>query len=207
MQRMNHIIKTIITKRDNIASSRPILVGISGIDACGKGHISARLAELLSPNFNVALINADGWLNLPDVRFSRIEPGKHFYENAIRIDEMFRDLVLPLKRDRNVNLTADHVYETSSVFHKHRYTYENIDIILLEGIFLFKRVYVEHFDLRIWIDCNFETATKRAIARSQEQLSHEQTVAAYEAIYFPAQRLHFAIDDPLAAADLLYNNN
>ncbi len=197
----------ILKMRNEMPAEQSLLVGISGIDACGKGYISSRLAESLSANFNLALINADGWLNLPDVRFSSIQPGKHFYENAIRFDEMFRDLVLPLKHDRRVDLTADHVHETSTEFHKHRYAYENIDIILLEGIFLFKRSYVKHFDLCVWVECGFETSLNRGIDRSQEGLGRQQTIDAYENIYFPAQRLHFAIDDPLAAADLLYNNN
>ena len=83
--------------REGMPSKQSLLVGISGIDACGKGYIAARLAELLSANLNVALINADGWLQLPEVRFSGSMPGEHFYRNAFRFDEMFRDLVLPLK--------------------------------------------------------------------------------------------------------------
>jgi len=204
---MEQIIQTIIARREGITLTRPMLVGISGIDASGKGYIASRLAELLSTNFNVALINADGWLNLPDVRFSNLQPGKHFYENAFRFDEMFRDLVLPLKRDGRIDLTADHVGETSTAFHKYRYAYENIDVILLEGIFLFKRIYVEHFDLRIWIECSFKTALRRAVSRSQEGLDEPQTIKSYETIYFPAQRLHFTLDQPKLSAHVLFDNN
>jgi uridine kinase len=207
MHRTDQLIKAILAKRRHIARSRPIVVGISGIDASGKGFISSWLADTLTSDFNVALINTDDWLNLPEVRFSGRKPGEHFYKNAIRFDEMFHDLILPLKRDRRVDLAADLVEETSTEFHTHHYIYENIDIILLEGIFLFKRCYVEHFDLRIWIECSVEIAMKRAIARSQEGLSPQQTIEAYEHIYFPAQRLHFALDRPQASAHLTVENN
>ena len=183
-----------------------LLVGISGIDASGKGYIAARLAEQLSCTLNVAVINVDGWLNLPHVRFSDNEPGLHFYEHALRLDEMFELLVRPLKCDRRIDITADYAEETSAELRPHRYLFENVDVILVEGIFLFKRQYLDHFDLKIWIECSFETALKRAAARSQEGLSVPETIRAYETTYFPAQRIHFDADQPQESADIVLIN-
>jgi len=47
-----------------------LLVGISGIDASGKGFVTTRIAESLQKRrIKLAVISADGWLNLPHVRF------------------------------------------------------------------------------------------------------------------------------------------
>ena len=184
-----------------------LLVGISGIDASGKGYIAARLAEQLSCTLNVAVINVDGWLNLPHVRFSDYEPGLHFYEHALRLDEMFELLVRPLKCDRRIDITADYAEETSAEFRPHRYLFENVDVILVEGIFLFKRQYLDHFDLKIWVECSFDNALKRAVDRSQEGLTTEATIGAYESIYFPAQRIHFDEDEPQNHADIILIND
>ena len=62
------------------------------------------------------------------------------------------------------------------------------------------------FDLAIWVDCSFSTALARAIERGQEGLTPAETIAAYETIYFPAQRIHFERDDPQATADLILEN-
>ena len=62
------------------------------------------------------------------------------------------------------------------------------------------------YDFRLWIDCSFETALERAIARSQEGLAPSATIAAYERIYFPAERVHIERDAPRDAADLVYAN-
>lgn len=184
-----------------------MLVGISGIDACGKGYVTAKLSqELELKGFSVAVINADGWLNLPHVRFGDRAHGVHFYENALRLDEMFEQLILPLRLNRSIDITADFVDETATEFRPHKYIFQNIDIVLIEGIFLFKKPYGDNFDLKIWIDCSVEAAMTRAVARSQEGLPPDQTIAAYEKIYFPAQRLHFERDLPLAAADLIVQN-
>jgi len=200
--------ETIIeAKRSKIRSNRALLVGISGIDASGKGFITSRLASVLRDRgFRVAGTNVDGWLSLPEIRFYPDDLPGNFYRNGLRLDEMFESLVLPLRDRRSIRLEANYTEETATAYRRHRYNFDNVDIILLEGIFIFKRNYVRQFDLRIWIECSFETALRRAIARSQEGLTPEETVAAYERIYFPAQRIHFANDDPRSAADVIYPN-
>ncbi|MEQ8972980.1 MAG: hypothetical protein RIE73_21575 [Coleofasciculus sp. C1-SOL-03] len=57
------------------------------------------------------------------------------------------------------------------------------------------------------IDCSFETALERAITRSQEGLSPSETIQAYQAIYFPAQKIHFELDRPQRSAIARINND
>ncbi len=80
-------------------------------------------------------------------------------------------------------------------------------IILLEGIFLFKPAYQHQFDLAVWIDCSFETALQRAIARGQEGLPAAETKKAFETIYFPAQQIHLTRDHPRETADIVFPND
>ena len=42
---------------------------------------------------------------------------------------------------------------------------------------------------------------------AQEGLSRDATVEAYRTIYFPAQEIHFARDDPRGAATAIMNND
>ncbi|MGQ0543630.1 MAG: uridine kinase [Blastocatellia bacterium] len=197
----------IMEMRSGLLANRAMLVGISGIDASGKGFITDKIAEVLKYQFNVAVINVDGWLNLPHIRFDPSSPAENFYENALRLDEMFARLILPLKENRTVDIEIDFAEETAVSFRPNRYAFQDIDIILLEGIFLFKRKYAGLFELKIWIDCSFKTALERAISRSQEGLSRDETIKACETIYFPAQRLHFEQDFPATTADLVFIND
>ena len=202
------MISAIIEKRKAASPQRALLVGISGIDAAGKGFVTARIAESLQKRgIKLAVINADGWLNLPHVRFHWQDSPKHFYENAIRFDEMFERVILPLRGTRNISVESDFAEETATTFRKHCYAFRNIDIVLLEGIFLFKPAYRRHFDLAVWVECSFSTALQRAIKRSQEGLSLEETIKAFETIYFPAQRIHLARDNPCRAADIILAND
>ena len=200
--------EAIARKRDAVVPNRAVLVGISGIDGSGKGFVTAKLAEALrAKSLNVALISADDWLNLPHVSMNHDNYAEHFYQHAIRFDEMFERLIVPLKYHREINITADCADAKATTYRERRYDFRNIDIVLLEGIFLFKRGYRHQFDLRVWIDCSFECALERAIERGQEGLLPTETSEAFETIYFPAQRIHLARDKPREAADYTFTND
>jgi uridine kinase len=207
MSSFEEVVRKILELRANIPDTRSLLVGVSGIDGCGKGYFAKQLqAHLAMHGVIPTILNVDGWLNLPHKRFDQNALAVNFYENAIRLDQFFSKLVLPLRDRRSVHLVADLVEETGSEYRKHAYDYEDVSVVLVEGIFLFKPQYRKYFDLTIWIDCSFRTALARAIDRAQEGLSSANTIAAYDTIYFPAQRIHLAQDKPRENADLIFEN-
>lgn len=207
MAGIDEVVNRIHDRRAEVPVERSLLVGISGIDGCGKGYIAGQLeAHLGQRALASVVINVDGWLNLPETRFDPAAPAENFYRRAIRFDQFFSDLIVPLRDHRSVHLTADFAAETATQYRQHVYDVRNVDVVLVEGIFLFKNEYRDFFDLRIWIECSFATALARAIERGQEGLTAAKTIDAYETIYFPAQRIHFERDEPRAAADLVYAN-
>jgi uridine kinase len=208
MNTIDEVVNRILDGRASMPESRSLLVGISGIDGSGKGHITTQLEARLSyRSVAAAKVNVDSWLNLPNKRFCETDPAGYFYRNAIRFDELFNSLVLPLRDHRSVDLMADFAEETANSFRKHAYRFKDVSVILLEGIFLFKSEFRSFFDLAIWVDCSFSTALARALERRQERMPPAATIDAYETIYFPAQRIHLDRDDPRASADLIVNND
>jgi uridine kinase len=208
MNDIKRLLAFLLAKRKEIPVERSLLAGITGIDGAGKGFVAAALvAQLQQKGLRAVVINLDGWLNLPHKRFSEENPAEHFYENAIRFAELFEQLIVPLKENRSIHLEADFAEESATEYRKHLYHFEDVDCIVLEGIYLFKPAFQHHFDFKVWVNCTFETALKRALQRAQEGLSPEATRRAYETIYFPAQRLHFLKDNPYSAADMILNND
>jgi uridine kinase len=201
-------VEAVLAALERVPVRRAALVAVSGIDASGKGYLAAKLAaELEARDVRVAVIGIDGWLNLPPVRFCPDNPAEHFYRHAFRFDEMFERLVLPLRDDRSVHLEADYTEETAAAYRKHLYAWSDVDVVLLEGIYLLQPGFRSRYDFAIWIDCSFETAIERAIARGQEGLPPEETARAFRTIYLPAQEIHFARDDPKRTADLVVVND
>jgi len=208
MNSIDEIIRKIRERRTAVPDTRSLLVGVSGIDGCGKGYLARQFeAHLALYGVTPVIVNVDGWLNLPEKRFNPSAPAENFYENAIRFDEFFTKLVVPLRDRRSAHLVADFVEETALQYRKHTYDFKDVSVVLVEGIFLFKPQYRKYFDLTIWIDCSFSTALARAINRAQEGLSPANTIAAYDTIYFPAQRIHLTLDKPREHADLIFENN
>jgi uridine kinase len=194
--------------RDRVPAHRSALIAVSGIDASGKGYVTARLAgSLEAGGVRTAVLGVDGWLNLPSVRFDVARPAETFYERAIRFDQMFESLVLPFRDARSCAVDADFTEETAQAYRPHRYEFGDTDVILLEGIFLLKAAFRSHYDASFWVDCTFETALGRAVRRGQEGLGPDATVRAFRTIYFPAQRLHMAKDAPRAAAGAILSND
>jgi uridine kinase len=207
-RQLGSAVEAILTGWRRLGSERSLLVGVTGIDGSGKGYVAGRVVTALAGHgVRTAGINIDGWLNLPRVRFSPENPAEHFYHHALRLDEMFERLVLPLARRRSHRLEFDFAEETATEYRKHTCEFRDVDVVVLEGIFLLKAAYRDHFDLAFWVDCTFETALERAIERGQEGLPPEETIRAYHTIYFPAERIHLARDDPRAAATAIITND
>lgn len=181
---VSELANAVIAKRRATARDGAILVGISGIDASGKGTLASHLAaELRERGVRVESIGADAWLTPLDRLSLDSDPGEQFYLHAIRFDETFQRIARLQEEDGS------------------------IEVILLEGIFLFKRGLRSRYDLSIWVDCRFETALERALARNQEGLPRERLLADYRRIYFPAQEVYLRRDNPRDFADIVYLND
>ena len=208
MATLQTVVDEILATRSSIPPQRSVLTAITGIDGCGKGYVTAQIVDALkTQGIRAVAINVDGWLNLPSKRFDASNPAEHFYFHAIRFEEMFAQLILPLRDHRSLRIVADYAEETGTEYRRHVYEFEDVDVIALEGIYLLKRAFQAHYDLSIWIECSFDTALERAISRAQEGLPREETIRAYRTIYFPAQEIHFRRDNPKAGATLIVNND
>ncbi len=208
MSNIHNTIDSILERCSQVSTKRSVLVAVSGIDGCGKGYLTSKIVDdLKASGINAVGINGDGWLNLPDKRFNQDNPAENFYFHAFRFDEMFSQLILPLREHRSICIEANFTEETATTYRKHLYEFENVDVIVLEAIYLLKPAFMVNYDLSFWIDCSFKTALERALARGQEGLPPQETIKAYRTIYFPAQVIHFQRDNPKIIATATINND
>jgi len=183
-------------------------VAISGIDASGKGYVSKLLyRKLETDGFKVATINIDPWQNPISVRLKNENAAENMYDNIFRWDQFFDQLILPLQRKKSIYLKTKGIRTDTDIYYELIYDYLDLDILLIEGILLFKRKYLLHYDYKIWIDCSFETGLQRAIQRNVEKLDKERLIENYNKYYYAAQRLHFERDDPQSASDVIFRND
>ncbi len=198
----------IIEEYERYASKAVLTVAISGIDGSGKGYITNLLQkELEERKYKIANINIDPWQNPIAVRLKKENAAVNVYENIFRWDEFFQHLIFPLQKNRGIYLETEGIRSDSNVYHPLVYNYNDLNILLIEGILLFKKVYQLYYDYKIWIDCSFETGLERAIARNIEQLPHDKLIEDYNTYYHPAQRYHFKKDNPMDLSDIIFCND
>ncbi len=157
-------------------------------------------------NLKTIAINIDPWLNPPEKRYSAENPGEHLYHHAFPFEDLFEQLIYPLQNQRAIYLKKTLTGQFGIPFEQ-IYNFQDVDVILLEGIFLLARSLRANYDLAFWIECSFETALARALQRNQENLSPQAIVDDYNTIYFPAQRFHSKVDQPKSFVDAIYIND
>jgi uridine kinase len=183
-----------------------LLVAMSGIDTSGKTRLSKELATALRERgHHVALIGITPWREPPESRFTsdpQADAGQHFYDNAFRFDAFFEQLVDPLRAARAIDLEAEVTHLCAGDPVTRRYNFRDVDVVLVEGIFLLRRDLRERYDLSIWLECTLQTALARALRR-KEGLEEDELRHDYRQVYFAAQRVHLSRDEPKQAADLV----
>lgn len=189
-------------------SQNSVVVAISGIDGSGKTTLAQCLYSSMSDvGHNAVLVNLDDWHHRAEIRFNKDNWAGNYYENAYRFDELFHELIAPLKYSKAVNLTLDLLDATSDVFRPRNFRIDGVDLVILEGIFLLKSLYRKYYDLAYWIECPYAVALNRVLKRNQEGLPKEQLLFMYNHIFFPAQRIHISRDNPMILADAIVELN
>ena len=208
MATLHTVVDEILDVRTTIPSDRSVLIAVSGIDAGGKCYFTERrVGSLQAKGVRAVSVNVDAWLSLPDRRFGTSDPPENYYHHAIRFEEMFTETVFPLRDQRSLRVEINYADETATEYRRRFLQFDNVEVIVLEGIYLLKRSFQAYYDRAIWIECGFKTALERAISRGQEGLPPEETIRDYRTIYVPAQEIHFQRDDPKGVANLIVNND
>jgi len=208
MDPVKELSRTILQKFYAHDADHVFTVAISGIDASGKGYVTKLVEdELRGHGLKVANINLDPWQNPIPIRLQKENAAENFYQNVFRWDDVFKELIIPLRKTGNIYHHARLIRTDADRYYDLTFDYKTIDVLLIEAIFLLQEKYLDHYDFTVWIECSFETGLKRAIERNVEKLALEQLIHDYNTYYYPAQRYHFGRDCPKVRADIIHCND
>lgn len=171
-----------------LADKSPLVVGINGLDCSGKTYSSRLLEQTFSrEGLKVLVLHIDDFNNLEAQSgiYQRYSQG-HFsasdfddyYANSIHYDDFRQDLL-----EARVNC----------------------DVLIAEGVFLFKESLIDLFDFKVFVEVDYEMARIRYQKRKLEVGDH-RPVEVFDDIWLRSFLRYSEEDKPKAKSDFILSN-
>ena len=189
----------------------PLRVGIDGIDAAGKTFLANEIARYLEGNGHpVIRASIDGFHNPRNIRHQHgsYSPEGYYYD-SFNYELLKICLLEPLEPEGNrlCRLKAFD-FKTDTEIDTDEIKATNAHILIFEGVFLFRSEIEQHWDLKIFVDIDFQTSLKRALERDLYLFGDEKEILKrYQERYIPGQKMYIELEKPKAKADIIVDNN
>ncbi|MCK5818946.1 MAG: uridine kinase [Psychromonas sp.] len=200
---LKSILRSLHIKKE---SDKPLIVAISGIEGGGKKKLAVKTEELLElEGIRVALVRGVDWESPKDVRFNVMNSPEEYYLHAYRYDEMFEELIIPLKLfgEIKIKITLDEVISPRVI----DYNFRDIDIIIIEGVYLLQAAYIDFYDYTCWIQSDFNTAYHNLQSSNNIKDYEKVLINLFKRLLKPAAQYHIYTDDPQGIAKSVFMND
>lgn len=190
-----------------IRRGHPTRVVIDGFSASGKTSLGDELAALIGARGRPVVRASIDHFKRPwsERHLYDRESGEGYYRNAYDYDLIRTALLEPLGPG------GSRVYRSSSIdpLTQERTAVDEGPapedaVLIADGVFLLRPEVNDHWDLRLFLDLDFETVLQRGADRDQSWAgSWEAAAELYRSRYIPSEQLYVAEVNPKALADLV----
>jgi len=182
----------------------PFVIGINGIDGSGKTTFAEDLSRcLLTKGHSTQLVHVDDFHNERAIRYIGGDEASNFYRRSFNFERLENLILKPIVETGHLDtelLLLDLASDQYSL--KRQYRVYPSTIVIVEGVFLFKRGLRHYFDLAIFLQSSFETAIKR-VRRRDKHIPLNAIEERYKKKYHAGQQLYFALEHPYDQADII----
>ena len=195
-------------KRRLIDNRHCRVIGISGVDTSGKTVFSARLSRYL---FSLGLVNTvlhlDDFHNPASLRRKGSSELEAYFDHAFDLQKLVSEVLHPLKARGSLHRTVRCLdLDTDKYDREISLHIEDADIVLLEGVLLFRPPVDDYLDARVWLDISFDEVLRRARLRDVPKYG-EIFMERYRTKYIPVQQKFMEEFDPKGKSDAVINND
>ena len=194
-----------------IKKPHPVRICIDGVDASGKTKLADNLVEYLKKSSRpIIRASIDGFHNPKEIRYRKGEDSPEgYYHDTTNYEAVIKNLLKPLSPNGDLQYQTrifDFIKDTgiSTLSKKAKPN----SILIMEGVFLQRPELLPYWDLKIFIDANFNTTLARATKRDGYYLgSQEEIIYKYNQRYIPGQQIYLKTVQPQEKADIVIDNN
>lgn len=192
-------------------ASRPVRVAIDGITAAGKTTFADELASVVAVHGRpTARISMDGFHQPRAIRYRQgRESAAGYYEDAYDFASLRRCVLdsLGSAGDRSYRTAVRDLESDLEVVAPATNAPAEL-VVIVDGSFLQRGELTGGWDVVIYLDCSFEAARARGVARDSRQLGSSETAERlFEIRYHAAQRRYLSEWSPAARADIVIDND
>ncbi|MEN8904837.1 MAG: hypothetical protein ABF289_02645 [Clostridiales bacterium] len=183
-----------------IKKNKNYVIGISGIDCSGKSTISKKIYNFLLKNdINAYCLSGDDFLFDRETRYANKNQIEGYYNECFNYKKLFNEIILPAKKSNQFSRKIDYLNWQENRMETKNFVFKMPMVIILEGVFLFKKIYLKNFDYTIWLDISFKEALKLALQRPRDidyYGDKNVIMKRYTERFYPAQLYHILNDNP-----------
>jgi len=195
-------------RRVNAKKSKPIRVAINGIEGTGKTTFAEALVEyLIHQGFVAHHVSIDGFHFNKKMRYSRgRNSAKGYYEDSYDELSFVKHVLQRSQQEPAEYIEATHDLLTDAYLDLPPKRLDDSAILVTDGCYLFKPVFNDFWDYRIYLKTDFATASRRGALRDQEALGgYEIAKEMFGKRYHAASKRYISEVNPENFADIIFD--
>ncbi len=193
-----------------VEKDKPIRVGVNGVEGAGKTTFAFELVKYLQEEGLVSLhVSTDGYHQPKAHRYRKgRDSADGYFEDAYNEKAFVEHVLLASQTSPASYVAAIHDLESDEPLQFNPESMDDKAIIITDGAYLFKKIYRQHWDLKIYLDVPFDIARARGIERDHEaQGGRDKAEAKYHSRYHAASKRYISENNPRSIADLIIDNS
>ncbi|PKR76782.1 uridine kinase [Halalkalibacillus sediminis] len=191
---------------NNHFRKRPFIVAIDGLSGSGKTTLASLLQRELTEKhkYNVSIIHIDDHIEKRDKRYNTgREEWYEYYFLQWDISSIQKRLFIPLHRNCSELYLPFYNQPTDTTSNREIPT-NNVDIIIIEGIFLQRNEWMSFYDFTVFLDCPRAIRYQRVLDRDSYIGNLEERLHKYKRRYWAGEDFYMKNEQPIEKADKVY---
>ncbi|MBI4407946.1 MAG: hypothetical protein HY565_05615 [Candidatus Kerfeldbacteria bacterium] len=208
----NELLELLAKQIETLQNHRnsPLRVAVNGIEGSGKTTFSVQLVDYLnSHGYKAVHVTIDGYHNPKTKRYEQgRDSAQGYYEDAYNEAAFVENVLVRSQQSKASYIPTIHDLETDQSVDEVTIPIQSNTILVVDGAYVFKPIYLPHWDYKIYLSVPYTIARTRGIMRDAAMLGGEAVAEdKYLKRYHAAAEIYESAVQPKLHADIIIDNS